>query len=668
MRTLSSTLTTAQQAASHRPYLKCVVSADVAAFPRLLWTRLYTGAEPDAHHALAFPSNGSLVRVRAGATNAERMTVTTPGAASDFSVWTSAGITTGPVAIAAHTARVLLVVNRDAGDIYESVSTDSGATWGAGALVQALARTGAALAFAFKSATSGVLFYESAAGEISSKAWTSAGGWAASAAWSNSAATITGIAVHYLGDYNLLVTGTDASGNSACWTVIYGDGYSYAAGTWGALDVLLISGSASNVTYSWPSITYGDTFRGSVIERYSGTGGVRRPYLTALIRGSDPVENRWREPWPFNTTVSGSQGVPFAFDTSGSAYWLATPWGIWRAPLSAGANVDLSAAVLKADVRESFGSGRVMLDVNNASGTYDSPGSGDLAALQLGARLDVSPGYTTSAGDESSAGGPAWFITALEHVFGEGRALLRIVAEDGWHWSSTWRARRSHVWASGAKTAFQLIQLIASRSGFDVVGDGTLSAVSSSLKPAFHLSPGSNGKAALMRLLSLIPDVARWDTTTLRIRQVAAADASTYSYGASGQHHVLSATRTRSLPAVNHARVVGASILGESIAFTELDLVLDQAEVVADPYGVAADVSAVAAGLVREAIARAAGGQIVVPVNCGQELWDVITVTHAHAGWSTATTARVIGLHLRYDRSSPSRPTVYEHTLTLGGV
>lgn len=59
------------------------------------------------------------------------------------------------------------------------------------------------------------------------------------------------------------------------------------------------------------------------------------------------------------------------------------------------------------------------------------------------------------------------------------------------------------------------------------------------------------------------------------------------------------------------------------------------------------------------------GGSLVVPPNCGQELYDVVAITDALAGLSAAK-RRVLGLSLRYVRSGPA--PVYEQRLTLGAV
>ena len=53
-----------------------------------------------------------------------------------------------------------------------------------------------------------------------------------------------------------------------------------------------------------------------------------------------------------------------------------------------------------------------------------------------------------------------------------------------------------------------------------------------------------------------------------------------------------------------------------------------------------------------------------MPVNCGQELYDVIEVTDAGAGLSAAR-RRVVAMAMRY---STGKRSVFEQDVTLGAV
>ena len=67
--------------------------------------------------------------------------------------------------------------------------------------------------------------------------------------------------------------------------------------------------------------------------------------------------------------------------------------------------------------------------------------------------------------------------------------------------------------------------------------------------------------------------------------------------------------------------------------------------------------------MLRKASLGALDGEVTAPVNCGQELYDVIAVTDAVAGLSAAK-RRVLGLALRYSAATGA----YEQRLRLGGV
>ena len=65
----------------------------------------------------------------------------------------------------------------------------------------------------------------------------------------------------------------------------------------------------------------------------------------------------------------------------------------------------------------------------------------------------------------------------------------------------------------------------------------------------------------------------------------------------------------------------------------------------------------------REAEIGAEDGTILVPVNCGQQLYDVVDITEAKAGLNTQE-KRVVGLVIIYD----TRRGKYEERLSLGAV
>ena len=64
MRTLSASLQSAQKKPTSRPHVEAKVYDYAQGIRRLNWTRLYTGAEADNHHGIAFDGQGSMHRIR----------------------------------------------------------------------------------------------------------------------------------------------------------------------------------------------------------------------------------------------------------------------------------------------------------------------------------------------------------------------------------------------------------------------------------------------------------------------------------------------------------------------------------------------------------------------------------------------------------------------------
>ena len=62
MRSISSSLLTAQKQATHTPYVKLEAGNKITGVTRLDWERLYNGSEDDYFHALTIPDDGSLIR------------------------------------------------------------------------------------------------------------------------------------------------------------------------------------------------------------------------------------------------------------------------------------------------------------------------------------------------------------------------------------------------------------------------------------------------------------------------------------------------------------------------------------------------------------------------------------------------------------------------------
>ncbi len=652
MRTLAAPLLAAQKSASAVPYLKAVVSDRIGGIRRLAWSRLYTGTEPDGYHAAAMPADGSLVRARVSGGRVYYQRVTNPGSGSGFSSWTDVDAAAGAgVALCADGTRLMLFYVDPGGTILKlRESTDSGATLGAAVTVATAGAPVTWLAADVKSNGDALLLYSVGATVYSVKR--TGGAWGAPAAWTNSVASVTGIAGYYQGDWNVAVAGTDSAGAAFLWTCIFGDGFSQAAGTWSALREVTRASAGSNVSFRAPFLSQPDTYRLSFVEKFtSALGGYNRPYHSYSPATADYASNLWREPVPFDLTSDYGQAIAF----SASAVWLSTSAGVWTATLNVPL-LDVTADVLEATTDDRPFSGRLRLVLRNDDGRYSTLPP----AIKTGGEVRLSPGYLTTSGAQVSDG-PAYWVERIEKRSGGGGATLLLEARDAWGLLDGWRARRQYAWAAGEKNIFGILQFLFARAGLEFSSGGASSS-SSNLYPSFTVHPGESGLTAVRRLLAMLPDVILVRGEFAFLKEPLASQATDNTYGA--DHRLLSGRYSDDQPEANRVQVFGKGVFGERFDWAGVSAGYDRLRQVDDPNltAVATAESRGDAVLRREAI-EATDGEIVVPVNCGQELYDVIEVTDAKAGLSAAR-RRVLGVALRY--STGDRPA-YEQRIGLGG-
>ena len=141
-----------------------------------------------------------------------------------------------------------------------------------------------------------------------------------------------------------------------------------------------------------------------------------------------------------------------------------------------------------------------------------------------------------------------------------------------------------------------------------------------------------------------------------------------YSYG--GEHVLFEGRYRRHGQETNLVQVEGYDtsnsdlILATSFAWGEIDRVYDRLSRIDDSnIGTVAAAQQRGQALLRQSEMEATGGSILVPVNCGQQIYDVIDITDARAGLNSAK-KRVLGITLDY------RPRSGEYTqrLWLGAV
>ena len=368
MRSLSPTLLPAQQSSSSVPYVKVEVTSRIAGVARPLFTRHYTGSEPAFYHGATMPGDGSLVRARVNSTSGTLYVqrVVNPGPSSNFSTWTSLGTasTSANIAVCSQGSQVLIfyVDSNDNRSIYHRESTDYGATWNTAVKVINPAVTAVEwVATAIKPGGTIALFYGSDTATVYVMKKTG-GSWSNPSSWSNSVATLTGMVATYYEDWDLLLTGTDTSGDYHMWATIYGDGTRQTVDTWSSLRTLTSAKSDSQIQFHNPFLTLADVLRLSFVEQHTGTVTYQQPLCSHSLASASFADDLWREPVPFD--LDTQYGLALASD--GSGLWLSTPSGVWEGDVSP-IPLDISDDVLTLATRE---------EPNGASAQDTSPPRG----------------------------------------------------------------------------------------------------------------------------------------------------------------------------------------------------------------------------------------------------------------------------------------------------
>ena len=287
MRNLTSTLLAAQKKSAATPYVSVEAKNRIAGVVRYDWSRLYDGSEDDYYHALTMPGDGSLVRARvtppADGRKLYRQRVADPGPESDFSQWVYTDqYSIVAVAAASLGAEVSIFWIRTDRQIRRMKSTDYGATWGNAELIGYSPTTGVyGLAAAYETGGDLAIFFADQ-GILYVKKHVD-GEWQTKSAWDKTTGDLSGVACIYNGDWNLLVTGQDSSGNYKLWSLVYGDGGDVAAGNWSALRELASAPSGGNFEYRQPFLDKPDVYRCFFIEKYTGTQAYSRPFRSHSV-------------------------------------------------------------------------------------------------------------------------------------------------------------------------------------------------------------------------------------------------------------------------------------------------------------------------------------------------------------------------------------------------
>jgi hypothetical protein len=656
MRTLSSELLAAQRSASAEPLIEVIVENSVGGLRRLEFALLDNTAQTIAKHDVAVAGDGSVTRARIEAGAVKQQRVTNPAAGP----WTSwANLATGmgaQVACAAKGARVAVVYIDAAGTgIKMRESTDNGATYTAEQAITTAAAAVVDLAVAYK--TSGgdlAIAWVTATGAAIIKR--TSGAFGAAATTSPGVSSFNGIAVTYGFDWDMAVTGVEATTlKPSLWTLVYGDGNDAAANTWGTLTPQQQAESDASVTYRAPSIVYTDTYRINVVEADAFTGGATRVYRTSLHPAMSFVAGPFtlRAFTPVN--YGGAEGLALGTDAGGAGYvYESAPDAIFRAPQSQ-VTATLTASVIAAEIDERGDATRGHIDIDNSSGACAGPP----VPIAAGNLVAVSWGYRTATGASASRMADLW-IGAVEHRREGGVSTLRLHVEGGWEWLRRNRQRAQVVHTSDSYLA--ILVRIFSRAGLQLTSGG-VSSRAVSVAPKFTVHPQTSGFDAAQQALAMLADRIRMrPLASAAITEPLSSASSDYTFGTS---HPLRAVRLRSEPsAVSESQAFGAGAFGEAIDFASASVFAgtrEQQRDLSSASGAAA--GATAAAHLRQRALNAEAGAIVVPPNCGQEVLDVIDFSDAMIS-ASAVKRRVASIRWRFDR----RRGVYEQELRLGPV
>ena len=655
MRSISADLLAAQQSQSAEPYVKVQIQNVINDATRYDLAQVDATANTLGPHDAACTADGQLhrVRVTGGTVSYQRSAAAGPYTAAWGTVATGMGTC---VAICASGTRVAIFYT-DSTDKNVTVreSTNSGTTFGGAVAVVTLGNAALDLAACYKTS----------AGDMA-VGWVQAGGVAmgvikrtAAGAWGGASGVLTaaswsGIAMTHVLDYEIVLTGVEATSNRpTVWTTVYGDGGEKAAGTWDTLHAQFQAESDASVTYKAPFVAQDGVYRMTFVEADAFTGGATRTYRSSLpLLGSWLAANNWRTPAPVNYSqaygLAIAVGPTYAFEVANDAVYRCDRTRVTE---------DVSDRLLQADVRELPLATRGHVDIDNTDGAYAGPPS----PLAMGNLVKISFGYQTPAGGTASQVQDL-HITGIEYRRTGGVSAIRLHLSGCFEQLARDRQRTSIFHAAGADGYDTIITRMFSRAGISLSNAGA-SARSGTVKPAFQIAPSTSALTALRQALSFITDrFVPQASNIVQMVEPLATDTSDYTLG--DAHPVYEAELVVNAPPVVQAHAIGAGAFGEAIDYTNAAAWLGTTDVQRDLTSTTAGTAAATATAhLRQLALDQPAGRIVCPPVCGLELLDVIDITDDLVA-ATAVTKRVQGIRWLWDIIAGK----YEQTIELGAV
>jgi hypothetical protein len=610
--------------------------------------------------------------------------IDTPTEYSIFTDWGSYITPSGACAICANGEYVhIVIIDKDSPyHVWEAVYEDYGATPVGLTDLGFVSDANGRIAITRKSST--VLGMVWTIGHEVHAARKTSGSWGSELDSSKSLTTISGIAVCYQGDFNIVVTGIDASAQDGVWQNVWGDGYSGSVDSFSSFTEIMAREAGEDFEYFAPSLAFPDVFRLFFVERHTGTVAGYRQYWTRTGPTVDFISALWLEPVPFNY----DKAYGLAVCHNGVYVYLNSPSVVQEADLT-GVSVSFTNDVLEINCNIKPGTNRSTLTIvlDNTSGKYNAFNSkgwtiaaslgyytaGDNGCPPPGPEYSTLPYFWITGWEFCS---PPWF--PLRAFWPEGVVgTLKIHCEGAWEFLNRWKARKKYSWVAGDKNIFQLMNWVVCRAGLEFSSWSTSSAVVN-YEPEFEIAAGTTGKLALKKLLSWVEDVPVLSGGTIYLKFPEAGDASVYIYHSTWQnnyrgegediiidHLVYRGNYGVGMWKPNMAQIDTDLIHYEAFEWDEINNFYDRMNRVTTPeYTSASEASQRAVRELRRGeIWGAFTGWCQVPVNCGQEEFDVITITDV-AGGVTLIDRRVLGIETTWKKLDGS----YFQKLLLGAV
>jgi len=660
MKDLSGTLTAAQKKPDRLPYVEAKVYDFDQGIKRLSWERLYTGSEADNHHGIAFDGQGSMHRIRADSSNKlYRQKVTSPDENSDYSQWTQlATDCQGPCAIAAYGARVYIFYRTTANVLWKYYSHDYGQSWNNAQLVDyadvlSMAATwwgtgNIVVCFAVKAGQQNGIVLDASDQSTTEHTWLGS--------VNHPFSTTLGIGASYTPDHVDIVIAALEAGDPYNLYGLYRQQFDNTY-TFSDVEPFITAPQGEDVTYEYPdchnpasAADYENT-QLTAVEKYTGITAYTLPLTCHAVRGSAFSSMAFTEPKPF-LNISSTYGLRIF--ASSAYWWMERPDGVWRAPRPAGTPLDLTQDILSLNLERRT----LNIELNNSSAQYSTPpAKRSEVVLKLG--------YKTSEGSEAVEVGRYWIDSWEYRSAYPNTSTLTLVCLDGQGLADKWSARFQMRWPAD-KRVWEIIQEIICRWGINLTMPTGVpySSASQNLYPDFTIQPGTSGDAALRRILSFIPDALIFDGNEAYVKDLQDDEASSYSYGTD---HVILQGEYAEAVSLTRARAIGRDdednrIVEDAFDWPNLELGIDNLEQSYDPnLQSAARAQERADAILRKASLRAERGNLVIPVNCGQEPYDVITVTDTRCGIS-GKKYRVLDI----ETALSLRQWLYQQRLTIG--